>query len=437
MSGSFPTTIHRAMELMGLEWMFLSFFIGTLLRILRLFSYTEKPSLYYKTKNDFIQSMLDSCPIFTSIFKPTLLWGKSGHLQTMVHALMGRVKPRWPDSFRYYFELEDGATMSYDLFLPPEDSKNNEFTLAICPGLANSSECIYLRAFSEYATSHGYRVAMLNHLGALKSEPLTSPRTFTYGGTEEYSHMVEHLKELFPGTKIIVVGFSMGGNIVTKYLGENLDHQRDILCGLSVCQGYEINKCKEQLMQWGNCRRIYTYLMTLNIRRLLSRHRATLFSEEGSIKYGFKKEDKVFKATSLYDIDDNYTCCLAGCKSADEYYHAESSAYFLNNIRIPMLFLNALDDPLVPECLLEYPKQLIEKNENCIVMTTRHGGHLGFFEGGIFVPDNITWLDRFILEFADGVIGMYRHGNHPSQVTTTTDIAKEDSPLFNLVGSLE
>ena len=56
-----------------------------------------------------------------------------------------------------------------------------KFTLALCPGIANSSECIYLRTFASYAQTHGFRVAILNHLGALKSEKLTSPRVFTYG----------------------------------------------------------------------------------------------------------------------------------------------------------------------------------------------------------------------------------------------------------------
>jgi len=54
--------------------------------------------------------------------------------------------------------------------------------------------------------------------------------------------MVEHLKGMYPHTKIIAVGFSMGGNIVTKYLGEQPAHQQDILCGIAVCQGYEINQ---------------------------------------------------------------------------------------------------------------------------------------------------------------------------------------------------
>jgi hypothetical protein len=58
---------------------------------------------------------------------------------------------------------------------------------------------------------------------------------------------------------------------------------------------------------------------------------------------------------------------------------------------------------------------LSEKNENCIFMTTKHGGHLGYFEGGLLVPENVTWLDRLIIEYADAVTSLYLQGNLPQQ----------------------
>jgi abhydrolase domain-containing protein 2 len=54
-------------------------------------------------------------------FRPTILWGKSGHFQTIVHVKMGRTKPKWPDGKRFHIPMEDGATMSYDLFDPHQE----------------------------------------------------------------------------------------------------------------------------------------------------------------------------------------------------------------------------------------------------------------------------------------------------------------------------
>ena len=64
-----------------------------------------------------------------------------------------------------------------------------KFTLAICPGIANSSESSYIRTFVSYAQTHGFRVAVLNHLGALNSEKLSAPRIFTYGSNFIYLMM--------------------------------------------------------------------------------------------------------------------------------------------------------------------------------------------------------------------------------------------------------
>lgn len=61
-----------------------------------------------------------------------------------------------------------------------------------------------------------------------------------------------------------------------------------------------------------------------------------------------------------------------------------------------------------------------EKNDNCIFVTTKHGGHLGFFEGGILIPDSATWLDRVIIEYADAVTNLYLHGNLPQQTGTSS-----------------
>lgn len=69
-----------------------------------------------------------------------------------------------------------------------------------------------------------------------------SDLSFHLGGTEEYGQMIDDIMEKYNSTKIIAVGFSMGGNIVSKYLGERMEHQRKVLCGVSVCQGYDINE---------------------------------------------------------------------------------------------------------------------------------------------------------------------------------------------------
>ena len=114
--------------------------------------------------------------------------------------------------------------------------------MAIAPGICNTSESVYIRRVVHLAQMHGYRVAVLNHVGALKCVPLTSPRMFTYGNTCDYDGMVQDLVKRYAGTKVICMGFSMGGNLVTKYLGEDRPRPKNIVAGIPSCQGYDANK---------------------------------------------------------------------------------------------------------------------------------------------------------------------------------------------------
>lgn len=140
----------------------------------------------------------------THRYVPTRLWGFSGHVQTVLHSIVGRVKCPWPLGERVYLSLSDGSTLTYDLYQPLNEHEGkkilsvrilyiryikliylhfctDDITVAICPGIGNSSESVYIRTFVHYSQCHGYRCAVLNHIGALHSVQVTSSRIFTYG----------------------------------------------------------------------------------------------------------------------------------------------------------------------------------------------------------------------------------------------------------------
>lgn len=131
---------------------------------------------------------------------------------------------------------------SWCAITPSRKSLADDYTLAICPGICNSSESVYIRRVVHQAQFRGYRVAVLNHVGALKCVPVTSHRIFSYGCTKDYGGMLDDLEKRYPGTKFILVGFSMGGNLVTKYIGEERKRPDNIIAGVSACQGYDAAK---------------------------------------------------------------------------------------------------------------------------------------------------------------------------------------------------
>lgn len=112
---------------------------------------------------------------------PTRLWGFSGHVQTILQSLIGRVKCPWPLGERVFIVLHDGSTLTYDLYQPMNQNHDEDITVAVCPGVGNSSESVYIRTFVHYAQCHGYRIAVLNHIGVIDTIQVTSPRIFTYG----------------------------------------------------------------------------------------------------------------------------------------------------------------------------------------------------------------------------------------------------------------
>ena len=83
----------------------------------------------------------------------------------------------------------------------------------------------------------------------------------------------------------------------------------------------------------------------------------------------------------------------------DEFYRYNSCSRALDRSALPILLINAKDDPIVPEELHKYPKKLLEVNKNALFVRTAYGGHIGFFEGGLMVPNHVTWLDRMLAEF--------------------------------------
>lgn len=131
---------------------------------------------------DFYRKLLIRLQFFNYRYIPTRLWGFSGHVQTILQSIVGRVKCPWPLGERVYISLNDGSTLTYDLYQPLTSVRHDEdITVAVCPGVGNSSESVYIRTFVHYAQCHGYRIAVLNHIGVIDTIQVTSPRIFTYG----------------------------------------------------------------------------------------------------------------------------------------------------------------------------------------------------------------------------------------------------------------
>ncbi|BFZ22202.1 hypothetical protein BsWGS_25241 [Bradybaena similaris] len=388
-----------------------------LVRLLHLTTPASAPLIYAKDRSSqFVQSILTLCPILQQTYVPPTLWGKSGHIQTFVYAKMGRVNIPAPNGIRHTKIMSDGATLTFDLHEPLVPHITGEsYCLLFCPGIGNNSESPYVRTLVHHAQNNGYYAAVLNHIGSLKNVPITSPRIFTYGGTEELHTVRTEIERLHPKCGIILVGCSMGANIVVKYLGEHVKHQDGILAAVSINQGYDVNKAKPFLLSWYHLRRAYIYVMTRNQKKMIRRHKEQLFNESIKSQTGIS-EDAVFAAQTIAELDEAYTRRRHGFQSVEDYYHHNSCFNCLPKVQIPLLVVNAEDDPIVPTPLLECPLQATKTLPNMIFVVTKHGGHLGFYERGFLRPNSLTWMDRLIMEYANAVTRLHQQGSLPKSV---------------------
>lgn len=392
------------------------------------------PTLTY-VANAFNNAIVGQAVIMRLPYVSPLLWGRVGHLQTFVYSVFDRAAPKRPRGDETIsIGAPDGATVTYDIFEPDERHwRREDLTMLVAPGIANSSNNAYISAFSHYAKEHGYRCVVLNHLGAESNVELTAPRIFTYGGTDEFALVVDDALRRYPASQFLLVGFSMGGNIVLKYLGQlSEERRRRFVCAVSLCQGYDIEQLMPSLFSWSGLRRVYNFLLTCKIKTVLRRNRHSLFSRDDDAC--FKKIDS---STSLSDIDHAYTMRVHGFGSLAEFYRDMSCINHIQSVRdFPILFVNAVDDPLIPIDAARKITDYVETvNEKSILLITRHGGHLGYFEGDSLVwPHALCWVDRLVLQYCDAVLSQDERANGELLKSVLFDIGREAQPAGSSLG---
>ncbi|EEB17238.1 alpha/beta hydrolase domain containing protein, putative [Pediculus humanus corporis] len=333
-----------------------------LFRVLNVNSQPQKPVIVCQDIS-FLETIFKLSPIFNDPYTPPRLWGFNGHVQTILHSLLGRLRCPWPVGKRTFLSLEDGSTLTYDVYEPLGPCFDDNVTIAVCPGIANTSESVYIRTFVHYAQYHGYRCAVLNHLGALSSVKLTSPRIFSY----------------------------------------EREHPVNLISGVSVCQGYNAIEATKWLLTWNNFRRLYFFVLTEAVKSIILKHRYILLNKDSMKKFNLN-EREIISAATLPELDDVFTRKIYKFNSVDEMYIWSSSVNYLQNIKHPIVFINSKDDPLVPEELLDPVKNFCISRDKTALVLLSHGGHLGFYEGGLMSMNPVSWLDKALIGLVSALV---------------------------------
>lgn len=258
--------------------------------------------------------------------------------------------------------------------------------VVIVHGLEGSCESGYVVGIADKAWARGFHAVRLNQRNCGGSERLT-PTLYNSGLSGDYrAVLMELAEEGFE--QIFFVGYSMGGNLVTKMAGELGAGAPPQLKGVAVvCPALDLAACADALEKREN----FIYQRHF-VRGLMTRylHKAELFPERYR-KNGFGP------IRTVREFDDEITAPCFGFRDAAEYYEAASAKRVVADVAVPLLVVTAQDDPFVPYEL--FARAGVEKNPCVRFVAPERGGHCGFISR--FAGAERFWAEERIVEFVE------------------------------------
>ncbi|WP_242393038.1 YheT family hydrolase [Anaeromyxobacter oryzisoli] len=298
-------------------------------------------------------------------------WLPGAHAMT-VFASVARPLPR-PAARRERWELPDGDFLDLDfLGAPATDAP----ALVILHGLEGSSRAAYVRGLAALALRAGLAPVALNFRGC-SGEPNRLARFYHSGDTGDLDQVVRRLAAARPSRPIALAGFSLGGNVVVKYLGERGDDlPPEVRGGAGISVPFDLARAARALDARGFWNRVYRerFLRRLRQKALEKARRFPSRLDAAAIRC----------ARSFAAFDECVTAPLHGFASAEDYWVTCSARRFLPGVRRPLLLVSATDDPIVPGETV--PAEAARANPAVTLVATEAGGHVGFVSGSPLWP---------------------------------------------------
>ena len=316
----------------------------------------------------------------TSSYIPPIGFSNA-HIQTIFPALFRKVK-----AVSYTRERIGTAD---DDFLDLDWSSVGARKVAIVShGLEGNSERWYVLGVVRALNRSGWDVLAWNLRGC-SGEPNKTVRSYHSGASEDLAVVVEHTLDGEKYDSVGLVGFSLGGNLTLKYLGERSPEVNKAIIGAVACSvPCDLASGAEEMTKPSN--KIYMKRFT---RMLHEKIRAKMLIMPDRINDEGYNRIETFK-----EFDDRYTAPLNGFRDAEDYYHRASCKQFIHKIVIPTLLVNAKNDPFLPEAC--YPRQEAERNPNFFLEMPKSGGHVGFIS---FNRRREYWFESRVVSFLNNL----------------------------------
>ncbi len=310
--------------------------------------------------------------IINSDFKPAW-YLKNPHLQTLVANLF---RPTFPEVSYQTVQLSDGDSLQ----LAWGTARGPSCTL-ILHGLEGSLHSAYAQRLMN-ALNQADIPAVFMFFRGCNAKPNNKIRSYHSGETGDLREVIQHLK--LQGIKnVALVGYSLGGNVTLKYMGES-ETDDAITSATAISVPLLLDVCAKRMDQGFS--RIYQHTLLQRLKRKVLQKKSILHEA------GYTTDPTTIE--NFVEFDNHFTAPIHGFDNANHYYQSCSSRQFLKGIIKPTLIIHARDDPFMTEAVLPDKGEL---SDNVTIELSKHGGHVGFIGGGWLKPE--YWLDQRIVSF--------------------------------------
>lgn len=329
-------------------------------------------NLKSKYLRDFNEKIFD---FYSQAFKP-FPFLTHGHVQTIVGSLFSL--PHQLSSKTYSAYLPDGDSITYEVSTPSCWKAENP-TVVMIHGLCGSHRSPYIVRVAKKFDKRGIRTIRMNLRGCGSGRG-RAKKMYHVDSSQDVWHGLKKIKNEMPDSPLIVVGFSLGGNILLKMAGDwgkEVGYLVDKVIALNP--PIDLKKSAEQLSKYKLYERYFMFY---------------LCSEMIALHRNSKKFRSIPRSMSLLEFDELFIAPQSGYSTAQEYYQASSSARLIPDIWVDSHIFFARDDPIVDCSVI---KQIpIPKNVKLLI--TKKGGHLGY----LGIPrkgKSFRWIDDALLSW--------------------------------------
>ena len=310
---------------------------------------------------------------FTPYTAPSLLF--NGHLQTIYPSLFRKVKI---DYQQERIETPDDDFLDLDWLTNSSDK-----LIILSHGLEGNSTRSYITGMAQLFFQNGYDVLAWNFRGC-GNEMNRQIRFYHSGATDDLDIVVNHALAKNSYKEINLIGFSLGGNLTLKYIGEQAkDLPQQIKKAVTFSVPLDLHNSCLQISSPSNW--IYSQRFLKSLKKKVTSKAAKMSGIDIT---------NIDRVKAIIEFDDRYTAPLHGYQNAIDYYQQCSALYFLDAITLPTLIVNALNDPFLSESC--YPVDQLKNHPSVKLEIPKQGGHCGFT---LFNQNGVYWSELRALDF--------------------------------------